>query len=395
MNVLDLIGRKRPLFAEDLKSCETAVSAQVRTGAFLVVGGAGSIGQEVVRGIFRRQPRRLDVVDVSENNLVELVRDLRSSLGYIHGEFRTLPLDCGSREFDAFTKANSPYDYVINLSALKHVRSEKDPYTLMRMIDVNILNVKRTLELAGSMKSRKYFAVSSDKAVHPANIMGATKRVMELFLMRASAFVPVSTARFANVAFSDGSLLHGFRRRIEKKQPLSAPRDVRRYFMTPQEAGELCLLSCLLGENRDVFVPRLTAELPLVDFPSIAERFLASLGYAVQACASEEEARSTVDACIARKRWPCYFFDSDTTGEKEHEEFTSTGEKIDRSRFKDIDVVQQSATGDTSGLSRFSQGVEEVRRKGDWSKEDLLDLIQSLLPDFHHRETGKYLDGRM
>ena len=237
---------------------------------FLVIGGAGTIGQAVVREIFRRNPRALDVVDISENNLVELVRDIRSSLGYIDGSFRTFPLDAGSGAFDAMLRAGEGYDYVLNLSALKHVRSEKDPWSLMRLIEVNIDITLRTVRRARELGAGKYFCVSTDKAAAPVNMMGASKRIMELFLMRESESIPVSTARFANVAFSDGSLLHGFNQRVMKRQPLSAPNDVRRYFVTDDESGELCLMSCLLGENRDIFFPKLSEKLHLITFAEIA-----------------------------------------------------------------------------------------------------------------------------
>jgi FlaA1/EpsC-like NDP-sugar epimerase len=371
------------------------LSERVRSSSFLVLGGAVSIGQEVVRQIFARDPRRLHVVDLSENNLVELVRDLRSSAGYTSGDFRTLPLDGGSPEFRAFVGEQAPYDYVLNLSALKHVRSEKDPHTLMRMIQVNILDVAEMLESGFAAKCRKYFAVSSDKAVNPENVMGATKRVMELFLARASARIPVSTARFANVAFSDGSLLHGFKMRVEKRQPLSAPADVRRYFMTQEEAGQLCLLSCLLGETRDIFVPRGGPALPAVDFPGVATRYLGALGYGVRACASEDEARSSVEESLARGQWPCYFFASTTSGEKDLEELTGADETVDRARFNDVDVVALRPAAEESELNGFLTAIRSLRSSGKWSKEDLVARIRALVPEFRHKETGAYLDGRM
>ena len=225
--VLELIGRTEPLFGADVAARERELGETVRGARFLVIGGAGSIGQAVTREIFARKPRLLHVVDISENNMVELVRDLRSSLGYIEGEFATFAIDAGSGIFDAFMANGPGYDFVLNLSALKHVRSEKDPWTLMRMVDVNIFNTDRTMRQAGAKGARKYFCVSTDKAANPVNMMGASKRIMEHFLMRRSLELPVSTARFANVAFSDGSLLYGFNRRMEKDQPLAAPNDVR------------------------------------------------------------------------------------------------------------------------------------------------------------------------
>jgi NAD(P)-dependent dehydrogenase (short-subunit alcohol dehydrogenase family) len=391
-----IIGREYNLFAADLARAEPTLQALVSGRSFLVIGGAGSIGQAVTREIFRRRPRRLHVIDVSENNLVELVRDIRSSLGYIDGDFRTLPLDCGGDEMAAFLAAEPPYDYVLNLSALKHVRSEKDPFTLMRMIQVNVLNTEKLLRYAVDRHVRKYFGVSTDKAVNPVNAMGATKAVMELCMMRASHEVPISSARFANVAFSDGSLLHGFTQRVAKRQPLSAPRDVRRYFITPEESGQLCLLSCLLGENRDVLLPKLGGDFQLIDFPGIAERYLAGLGYGVQVCGTEDEARGRIGELVARKLWPCYFFDSDTTGEKEHEEFHGPQEKLDLGRFEAIGVVRGPEPGRIGeGLDRFLAAVVALLRAGTWTRRELLDRLEELLPDFRHRETEKFLDARM
>jgi hypothetical protein len=285
---------------------------------------------------------------------------------------------------------------VLNLSALKHVRSEKDPFTLMRMIRVNVLNTEKVLRYAAGRRVRKYFGVSTDKAVNPVNAMGATKSVMELCMMRASHEVPISSARFANVAFSDGSLLHGFTQRVAKRQPLSAPRDVRRYFITPEESGQLCLLSCLLGENRDVLFPKLGGEFRLMDFPGIAERYLAGLGYGVEICGTEEEARSRVGELMARRLWPCYFFDSDTTGEKEHEEFHGPREELDLGRFEAIGVVRGPEPGGVSeGLDRFLAAVTAMLRAGTWTRRELLERLEELLPDFRHLETEKFLDARM
>jgi FlaA1/EpsC-like NDP-sugar epimerase len=266
--LLDLIGRQNPLFDVDIEANESDIRQIVSSSSFLVLGGAGSIGQAVVKEIFKRSPHKLHVVDISENNLVELVRDIRSSFGYMKGDFRTFALDIGSKEYDVFFNNEPVYDYVLNLSALKHVRSEKDPYTLMRMINVNIFNTDKTIGQSIGKGSKKYFCVSTDKAANPVNMMGGSKRIMELFLMRRSQDIDISTARFANVAFSDGSLLHGFDQRIAKHQPIVAPNDIKRYFVTPQESGELCLMSCIFGENRDIFFPKLSEALHLTTFSS-------------------------------------------------------------------------------------------------------------------------------
>ncbi len=279
MELLKLIGRINPLLNEDIEDHKKELDSIVSTSRFLVIGGAGSIGQAVVKEIFKRNPLKLHVVDISENNLVELVRDLRSSFGYIDGDFKTFAIDCGSLEFEVMFNQEDGFDYVLNLSALKHVRSEKDPFTLMRMIETNIINTIKTLDLAISKGVKKYFCVSTDKAANPVNMMGASKRIMEMFLIEKGKEIPISTARFANVAFSDGSLLHGFNQRISKRQPIAAPNDVKRYFVTPEEAGQLCLISTLLGENRDIVFPKLSEELNLITFSSIAENYLKARKY--------------------------------------------------------------------------------------------------------------------
>jgi len=395
MNILHLIGRDQPLFATDIAHHEAELSERVAVSRFLVIGGAGSIGQAVAREIFKRRPRVLHVVDISENNMVELVRDIRSTLGYIEGDFRTFAIDCGSPEFRALLRWSGGYDYVLNLSALKHVRSEKDPFTLMRMIEVNVLNTISTVEQAQANGARKYFCVSTDKAANPVNMMGASKRIMEMFLMRASLDLPISTARFANVAFSDGSLLHGFNQRFAKRQPISAPNDVRRYFVTPQESGELCLMSCLLGENRDIFFPKLSEKLHLITFAEIAVQYLAALGYDAYPCASEDEARASVQERMVHKQWPCYFFTSDTTGEKDFEEFYTDRETLDMERFDSIGVIKNQPGYDAAKLEWFLQTVATLKERGAWDRQDLVDLFHTMLPDFGHKETGKFLDDRM
>ena len=246
-SILELIDRKYELFKQDVEKYDIELTYIVKHSSFLVLGGAGSIGQAVVKEIFKRNPKKLHVVDISENNMVELVRDIRSSEGYIDGNFETFSLDIGSIEYDVFIDSDGQYDYVLNLSALKHVRSEKDPFTLMRMIDVNVRNTDKTISQSIKYGVKKYFCVSTDKATNPVNIMGASKRIMEMYLTRKSTQIDISTARFANVAFSDGSLLHSFNQRIQKQQPIVAPVDIQRYFITPKESGELCLMSCIFG----------------------------------------------------------------------------------------------------------------------------------------------------
>ena len=282
--MLSLIGRKKALFTHDISKHEEELCNVVSSSRFLVLGGAGSIGQAVTKEIFKRNPAKLHVVDISENNMVELVRDVRSSFGYIEGDFQTFALDIGSV-----------------------VRSEKDPFTLMRMIDVNVFNTDKTIQQSIDCGAKKYFCVSTDKAANPVNMMGASKRIMEMFLMRKSEEIAISTARFANVAFSDGSLLHGFNQRIQKQQPIVAPSDIKRYFVTPQESGELCLMSCIFGENRDIFFPKLSEALHLITFADIAVKYLHDRGYEPFLCKTEDEARELVKTLPAQGKWPCLF----------------------------------------------------------------------------------------
>lgn len=393
--ILELIGRTNELFNKDISSYEIELAKVVSNSKFLVLGGAGSIGQAVTKEIFKRNPLKLHVVDISENNLVELVRDIRSSFGYIGGDFQTFALDIGSWQYDAFFEHDGEYDFVLNLSALKHVRSEKDPYTLMRMIEVNVFNTDKTLNQCIEKGVNKYFCVSTDKAANPVNMMGGSKRIMEMFLMRQSRRIEISTARFANVAFSDGSLLHGFNERIKKKQPIVAPSDVRRYFVTPQESGELCLMSCVFGENRDVFFPKLSEELHLISFAEIARKYIDNLGYEVVECTSETEARELALTLPDQGKWPCLFVESDTTGEKDFEEFFTDEETLDLDRFDGLGVIKNELNLDEAKLDHFEKEILGMKSNKTWGKEEIVELFNYMIPNFGHEEKGKYLDSKM
>jgi FlaA1/EpsC-like NDP-sugar epimerase len=395
MNILNLIGRTQELFYHDVESHEDLLKDEVGKSRFLVLGGAGSIGQAVVKEIFKRSPKKLHVVDISENNMVELVRDIRSSYGYIDGDFQTFALDIGSIEYDAFIESDGKYDYVLNLSALKHVRSEKDPFTLMRMIDVNVFNTDKTIQQSIKKGVKKYFCVSTDKAANPVNMMGASKRIMEMFLMRRSEKISISTARFANVAFSDGSLLHGFNQRIQKRQPIVAPNDIKRYFVIPKESGELCLMSCIFGENRDIFFPKLSESLHLISFADIAVKYLNELGFEPHLCKSEEEARTLAETLPERGMWPCLFTSSDTTGEKDFEEFFTEKETLDMDRFSNLGIVKNEFKFDNDKLDSFNFKVSSLKDGRNWSKDDLVKLFHFMIPNFGHKEIGKYLDSKM
>ena len=395
MNIQNIIGRNENLFHSDLLDFETVLAETIQENSFLVIGGAGTIGQAVTIEIIKRNPKKLHVIDISENNLVELVRDIRSSIGYIDGDFKTFAIDCGSKEYDFLYESMGPYDFILNLSALKHVRSEKDPYTLMRMVDVNIFNTIKSLHLSYHTGITKYFCVSTDKAANPVNMMGGSKRIMEMFLMRESLNSDISMARFANVAFSDGSLLHGFNQRFAKRQPIAAPNDVKRYFLTGQESGELCLLSCILGENRDIFFPKLNKDLNLITFSEIVKNYLNEFGYEAFECSSEEEARRKCKDLIPQKKWPCFFFKSDTTGEKDFEEFFTDKEKIVMNKFSSIGIIKNESEFNSDKLSYFQSKIKEFKLSKKWNRNDMLELFHEMIPNFGHNETGKFLDERM
>lgn len=395
-NILNYIGREKDLFKQDIDIADQKLKIIVKSSKFLVLGGAGSIGQAVTKAIFKLNPQILHVVDISENNLVELVRDIRSSFGYIEGDFKTFALDIGSIEYDAFIAADGNYDYVLNLSALKHVRSEEDPFTLMRMVNTNILNTKKTLEQAIEKGVKKYFCVSTDKATDPVNMMGASKRIMELFLLQKSKEICISTARFANVAFSDGSLLHGFEQRIKKQQPIVAPNDIKRYFITPKESGDLCLMSSIFGENRTIFFPKQTDSLKLVSFADIAVKFIKTLGYKPYLCASEDEAREIMQTSAKKGKWPYLLTKTNTTGEKDVEEFFSNNEIIDLNRYKSIGIINNEIDRNLNDkLDEFCFSINQLKEKKSWTKEAIISIFHKILPNFNHKETGEYLDHKM
>ena len=392
---LTLIGRENKLFEDDIDHYKNELINIISKSKFLILGGAGSIGQAVTKEIFKRNPKKLHVVDISENNLVELVRDIRSSLGYIKGDFKTFALDIGSLEYDVFFKSDGDYDYVLNLSALKHVRSEKDPFTLMRMINVNIFNTDKTLQQCIKNGIKKYFCISTDKAANPVNMMGASKKIMEMFVNRRSQNINVSMARFANVAFSDGSLLYSLNNRIEKKQPIVAPVDIKRYFIIPEESGELCLMSCIFGNNSDIFFPKPSKNLALMKFSEIVDKYLINRGFKPIVCNSEDEARKIAKTSSLKNNWPCLFTKSDTTGEKDFEEFFTDKEILDMERFDNIGIIKNQSNFDSNILDNFEKTINNLKNKSNWSKKDILNAFLEVIPEFQHKETGIYLDDKM
>ncbi|MBU78989.1 MAG: UDP-N-acetylglucosamine 4,6-dehydratase [Flavobacteriales bacterium] len=396
INHYNFLNRKISFFDIDIRNKSIELNEIVSNSTFLVLGGAGSIGQALAKEIFKRSPLKLHVVDISENNLVELVRDIRSSLGYLCKDFKTYALDINSIEYDRFIESDGKYDYVLNLSALKHVRSEKDPFTLMRMIQTNIFNTEKTINQAILNDTKKYFCVSTDKASKPVNMMGASKRIMELIVMGKTSEISISSARFANVLFSDGSLTHGFTKRIEKGQPIVAPNDIKRYFVTAEESGQLCLLSCIFGENREVFFPKFDKENHLNTFEELAVNFIKNIGYRPLKCKTEEQARDVALKKINNNQWPCYFSPSETTGEKDIEEFYAKTEKLELDLFESIGIIKSVSKPDLFGeMKLFRNRIDAFKNGKNWSRKHLIEIFKEVLEEFSHIEKGKFLDDKM
>lgn len=387
-----VLGRSQSLFAEDMKAEAAQLADAIDGKRLLVIGAAGSIGSAFVRQLTRFRPSALHLIDISENGLVELVRDLRSSATVLPADFRTASLDYGRKEFRRFAVDHAPYDLLANFSALKHVRAERDVYSLMRMIDVNVESMKRCVDMAARLGLARIFSVSTDKSVRPGNLMGATKNLMEKVLFLEDAGPLATSARFANVAFSAGSLIEGFEHRLRKGQPLSAPSDVRRYFMSAREAAELCLLACFLGEHRQVLFPKLEASKHLLSFADIARQVLEHHGYSPLACATQEEAlraRVTPDG-----KWPCYFSASDTTGEKLVEEFHRPSDIVDVTRYHAA-AVSREARSDRKNLDAFLAEISRLRASDRWTKADVVAAIRVAVPELEHVELDRSLDQKM
>jgi FlaA1/EpsC-like NDP-sugar epimerase len=384
-----ILKRNRSMFADDLADNAEDLRQAIGGARILVIGAAGSTGSAFVRQLIPYQPAALDLVDINENSLVELVRDLHSSGSAWRAKFRTASIDFGGEEFCRFVDASGRYDAIANFSALKHVRAERDPFSLMRMIDVNVRALHDCFDHIGADTS--VFSVSTDKSVRSENLMGATKALMENVLFCRDA-PRTSTARFANVAFSAGSLLEGFGHRLAKGQPISAPNDVRRYMMSQTEAGQLCLMATFLAGHRDIYYPALSPETDLVSFADIAEMFLDHHGFTALHCASEEEARSLMGK--DPKAWPCYFSTSDTTGEKSVEEFSRDGDAPDDGIYREISVLN-APPASRDALEKFLVEIAEIRRGVNWNKADITAAIRQAVPDLQHVELGRSLDAKM
>jgi FlaA1/EpsC-like NDP-sugar epimerase len=392
-----VLGRTTSLFADDVRTSTPRIAAAVRDARVLVTGAAGSIGSAFVKELSRHRPAALTLIDLDENALVELVRDLRSGVETGDVELNTLAIGLGSREFEHYVRHAAPVDYFVNFAALKHVRSERDPQTLMRLLDTNVLALERAIAALLTRGRPKLFSVSSDKAVRPANLMGASKRWMERILASHSGASSVGSARFANVAFSRGSLLEGFLRRIAKRQPIAAPSDVQRYFISSLEAAELCLLACFAGEDREVFVPRATGDLAPVGMVDVARIVLNAFGLEPERFASADDARrSNLLKQANPTRWPCYFHDSSTSGEKALEEFVGAKETVDAARFSAVDVVTlEQRAHDAARLADANERLARLRESETWRKDDIVEIVRIAVPELEYVDRGRSLDERM
>lgn len=391
-----ITSRSGSMFAVDIEANKEQLKQEIEGKSLLVIGGAGSIGSSYIRAVLPFKPSKLVVVDLSENGLVELTRDLRSTHGmYIPKEYRTYTLNFADPIFERIFREEKGFDIVANFSVHKHVRSEKDKYSVQALIENNVIKAKELLDLLAEYPPRHFFCVSTDKAANPVNIMGASKRIMEDMIMAYTTKFKVTTARFANVAFSNGSLLAGFVDRIMKRQPLAAPRDVRRYFVSPEESGQICMLACILGRNGEIFFPKLGEE-KMMTFSSICDRFLETLGYEKKECATDEEAKRFASEMLeGSKIYPVVYFNSDTTGEKDYEEFYVSGEKLNMERFNSLGVIEEVSKRLLEEIDAFFVELEAIFASPFFTKEEVVEAIRRFIPNFEHEEKGRNLDQKM
>ena len=391
-----ITSRPTRLFASDIEANKRKLREEIEGKSLLVIGGAGSIGSSFIRAMLPFKPSKLVVVDLSENGLAELTRDLRSTYDmYVPDDYRTYTLNFADPIFERIFREEKGFDIVANFSAHKHVRSEKDRYSVQALLENNVIKAKRLLDLLAEYPPRHFFCVSTDKAANPVNIMGASKRIMEDMIMAYTPKFKVTTARFANVAFSNGSLLAGFQERVMKKQPLAAPCDVKRYFVSPEESGQICMLACMLGRNGEIFFPKLGEE-KMMTFSAICDRFLATLGYEKKECATDEEAkRFAAEMPWDSRVYPVVYFQSDTTGEKDFEEFYVPGEQLNMERFASLGVIENVQKRPMLELETFFNELESIFHEPGFTKAEVVAAIKRFLPNFEHVEKGKNLDQKM
>ena len=412
--------RPQSMFLKDIEANRETLTREIKGKKVCVIGGAGSIGSSFIKAVLRFEPKSVVVVDLNENGLAELVRDVRSTEGlFVPDEFRCYTLNFADPIFERIFREEKGFDIVANFSAHKHVRSEKDRYSVQALIENNDIKAKKLMDLLTVYTPKHFFCVSTDKAANPVNIMGASKRIMEDLVMAYNKYFKVTTARFANVAFSNGSLPDGWIHRLQKKQPLAAPSDVKRYFVSPEESGQICMLACILGRPGEVFFPKL-GEDQMLTFSSICDRFVEANGLEKDPCSSDEEAKRKAyvlkvselsnDSTLSARacsldpsrtlhsqlvKYPTVYFTSDTTGEKAYEEFYIPGEKIDMQRFAALGVVEQTTRHDIDEVNTFFDTLEAIFHNDNFTKAQVVEAIKQFLPNFQHEETGKNLDQKM
>ncbi len=388
--------RKISMFAADIEANSATLKCEIEGKSVCVIGGAGSIGSSFIRAVCRFRPSKLVVIDLNENGLAELTRDLRSTDGmFVPDEFRTYTLNFADPIFERIFREEKGFDIVANFSAHKHVRSEKDKYSVQALIENNDIKAKKLMDLLKVYPPKHFFCVSTDKAANPVNIMGASKRIMEDLVMAYNKYFKVTTARFANVAFSNGSLPDGWLHRIQKKQPLAAPNDVKRYFVSPEESGQICMLACILGRPGEIFFPKLGEE-QMLTFSTICDSFVKAEGYNKKEFDNDADAkRFAAEMPYDTATYPVVYFKSDTTGEKAYEEFYVPGEKLDMVRFKSLGVVEQTVRHSIGEVNEFFVKLERIFHEESFTKEDVVQAIKEFIPNFEHAEKGKNLDQKM
>ena len=395
--------RPESMFKGDIEANAEKLTQEIKGKKVCVIGGAGSIGSSFIKAVLRFEPKSVVVVDLNENGLAELVRDVRSTNGlFVPDEFRCYTLNFADPIFERIFREEKGFDIVANFSAHKHVRSEKDRYSVQALIENNDIKAKKLMDLLTVYPPKHFFCVSTDKAANPVNIMGASKRIMADLVMAYNKYFKVTTARFANVAFSNGSLPDGWIHRLQKKQPLAAPSDVKRYFVSPEESGQICMLACILGNGGEVFFPKL-GEDQMLTFSSICDDFIKANGFEKDACSTDAEAKQKADALdltssilpLTSLKYPAVYFSSDTTGEKAYEEFYVPGEKIDMQRFAALGVVCQTTRHEMGEVNGFFDKLEGIFQKEDFTKAQVVEAIKEFIPNFEHEEKGKNLDQKM
>lgn len=391
--ILKLLNRNKKLFFLDFKQNEAHIEKSIKNSKIIVVGGAGSIGFCVIKLLISYKPKLIHIVDINENKLVEVIRYIRSSIGYIEGKLETFPLDVGSKNFEILVKKNKGYDIWLNFSALKHVRSEREPLTLMRMVEVNFENTYKMLELAKKTSAKRFFSVSTDKACDPVNFLGATKRLMEFALSVYSTKMVTSSARFGNIAFSDGSLLDSALQRLNNNQPLVAPIDIKRYFLTHEEAARLSLLAAFCTKTGEILIPKISKNITQKDFPSILKNLLNIKGYEMFICKTENEAR-VLSKKKYKKKWPCFLFSTDTSGEKEEEFFFSKEDILKKGLYYEIEIINIKNIIKKTSIRNLLYQLSEMKKKT-WDEKKIKKLVQKYVMNFIHKKALKSLEEKM